>query len=703
MHNRTKVRRRVLACARCRKRKLSVRTQSPGLVLVVCISSVVIITDYWQCDGKVPACTRCVDAGMQCVGFDSSTQQEAPRSIADFLEAHIARLEAQRKSSSHQVPLPSSTIAASSPAYSNSHESESSSLRPRNDKCAFAQNLVNQVVQDITPSFLGVCEARPLLQCVVKETRLPSERGFVVSGDLDQNHPRSIINPQPNKGLFHDLMPDEVGANTLLQIYLDRVITQYPIYHRNDVTVAFNSIYHKKALSPGEDSARNRYIVCIIMAISLSTSARNKVRKANETAYQLVRHAMQWIPEVATNDIPGLQAILLLTQYIFLNPRMADLWLLTGLISQAVIDLGLHQEMPNDPRVTPYQRDMRRRLFWCAWEMEVGVCCIFLRPISLPIRRIDVAFPLEVDDTAITETGMEPTGRVSKFTQRIICRFRLIEADIISVLWLKEPWPKECASMEQWMQQCINSIMEWRREIYASATSNKDRSLVSRWNEMCLYSDIACPYILVSLNRTSRAIPNPSSSQTLTAMHNAVKVADGYIRQFEAEAGKIKYVFHPCHQVFTCALVFLQGLQRCKSEVADSWSWEELEDWMQIFTRCFSSIAERWTAAQRCLEEYEKLLSPIKEEYVKFLTQRANLPPPPPPPLSTAAPVTDQMYTYSTSTSRPAGIDEAYQFWSVFNPTSSAETEARIPNAYNDLPPRDWNTEFHLNYVTDPI
>ncbi|KAF1847512.1 GAL4-like transcription factor-like protein [Cucurbitaria berberidis CBS 394.84] len=675
MQNRTKVRRRVLACARCRKRKLS-------------------------CDGKVPACTRCVESGMQCVGFDSSTQQEAPRSIADFLEARIAKLEALHSPSSLQPPLgrPSATI----PSPPDSHGSEATPAQWRPEKCAFTDSLVNQVMDDITPPFLGVTKARPLLQCVVKGTRLPSKKGPVISTDLNENHPRSILNPQPTKGLFHDLMPDEVGANTLLQIYLDRVITQYPIYHRNDVTTAFNSIYHKTASTPGEDSFRNRYIVSIIMAISLSTSARHKVQKANETAYQLVRHAMQWIPEVATNDIPGLQAILILTQYIFLNPRMADLWLLTGLISQAVIDLGLHQELPNDNRVSAFQRDMRRRLFWCAWEMEVGVCCIFLRPTSLPIRRIEVNFPLEIDDTAITQASMEPAGRVSKFTQRIICRFRLIEADIISVLWLGDPLPKSCTSLEQWIEQCISAMSEWQQEIYASRDANKDRGLIPRWNEMCLYSDIACPYILATLYRSSRRIPHPTTSQMMTALINAVKVADGYFRQSEAEAGKIKYVFHPCHHVFNCALIFLQGLQRCKQEVADNWSWPQVEEWMHVFAKCFSSIAERWTAAKRCLDEYERLLIPIKKEYMEFLSQQATLSP---LPLRANASMTAGLFDYAAPapTPAPAEIDEAYQFWSVFNPTvTTTDTEALSAYVFN-VPPRDWNTEFSLNYGTEAM
>lgn len=641
----------------------------------------------------MPACTRCVDAGVHCVGFDSSTQQEAPRSIADFLEAHITKLEGLRSKASLQTQSHGS-IAMPSPSASFDCETKTAQYRP--ERCAFADSLVNQVMADITPSFLGITKARPLLQCVVRGTRLPSKKGPVGSNDLDENHPRSILNPQPNQGLFHRLMPDETGANTLLQNYLDRVSTQYPIYHRNDVTAAFNSIFHKDACNSGEDSIRNRYIVCIVMAISLTTSARNQVQKASDTSYKLVRHAMQWIPEVATNDIQGLQAILILTQYIFLNPKMADLWLLTGLLSQAVIDLGLHQELPHDLSVSAFERDMRRRLFWCAWEMEIGVCCIFLRPTSLPIRHIEVAYPLEIDDTAITHVSMDLSGRVSKFTQRIICQFRLIEAEIIAVLWHSEPLPRECTSLKQWAQRCATAMDEWQHKVYASAKANTDRGLSARWNEMCLFTDIACAYIMVSLSRSSRTIPNPTTQQLMIALFNAVKVADGYIRQAEGEAGKIKYVFHACHHVFNCALVFLQGLQRCKQEVAANYSWQQVQEWMHIFSKCFSSVAERWAAAKRCLEEYERLLAPIKREYEDFLVQKASFHP---LALRQEQSVTG-LHEHVDLVTAPTEVDEAYNYWSVSNPTRGGGIE---PNEFftglevNSVPPRDWSAVFDLH------
>ncbi|KAF2448386.1 GAL4-like transcription factor-like protein [Karstenula rhodostoma CBS 690.94] len=654
MLNRTKVRRRVLACARCRKRKLS-------------------------CDGKVPACTRCVDARVECVGFDSSTQKEAPRSIAGFLEAHIATLNNANTHTALRTPGRPS-VAFPSPAASHDSDSNPGSST---GKCSRADGLVDLAMQDITPKFLGVTQKRPFLSCVVKGTQLPSRRGPVGSTDLDENHPRSIINPQTNTNYLDSIAWRT--ASGLFNNYLERVITQYPIYHRNDVTAAFNAVYVPMA-SPRQATSRDRYIVSIIMAISLSTAARTKQEQANAQASLIVRQAMQYIPDVATNDVPGLQAILLLTQYIFLNPSMADVWLLTGLISQAVIDLGLHQELPNDSTISAYQRDMRRRLFWCAWEMEIGVCCIFQYPFTLPIQPTNVEFPVEVDDTSIKQTGIDYSGRVSKFTSRRICLFRLLEAEITSIMWHEQPLPQDCPSIEHWKQGCMQRIEKWKSEIYEAAAANRDPSFVERWKEMTLYSEITLPYVAVAVYRPTKAVPSPPPDQLLVAFHNTVLVANGYCQQNDADYGRIKYVFHPCHHVFNCATVFLRILSLCPRQISEIYSFEMIEDYTIRFATCFRNIAERWPAARRCLNEYERLLEPVRQGYQDFLAQKA-------------------MQTQMSEISAEATpnicfteqMDDTVNSWSMFNPTAaSSMSDPLSATSYNA--PYDWHTEFDLDF-----
>jgi hypothetical protein len=577
--------------------------------------------------------------------------------------------------------------SAALPSPAASHESDGHYSLERG---TYADAFVNRVIEDITPTFLGVSGLKPILSCVVKGAQLPLNKGPVGANDLDATNPRSIINPQPSTVLLDGI--DVQTAHGLYLNFLDRVITQYPVYHRNDITSAFNSIYHP-ASNPGQDTPRNKYIMSLVMAISLSTAARTKQRVANSHASLLVSSAIRWIPSVATNDLQGLQAILLLAQYSFLNPSMADVWLLTGLISQAVIDLGLHQELPNDSRTSAYARDMRRRLFWVAWEMEVAVCSIFSRPINLPTRRYDVAFPVEVDDAYITEDGIDISGRVSKFMTHRIWKFRQIEAEIIAVLHDHDTLPPECSTLEHWMKMIQRSIAEWHKEVYHAAAANKDAVLASRWAEMKLYSDIAYPYILLQLYRPTKRIPQPTNEHFVTAFVSAVQVADGYTKQSMLEPGAIKYVFYSCHHCFSAAIVFLQALSRYKVEISEKFAFQQIEKWMKGFSTCFVTIAERWPAATRCLEEYERLLGPIKKDYIDFLVQKPYDTPHHEPGMGKAV---RSIHNYRTSDE----LQIALNHWtaSALNPATTSDiTDAIGLHTCNTLP-HDWNAEFSLNF-----
>ncbi|SPO05385.1 uncharacterized protein DNG_08072 [Cephalotrichum gorgonifer] len=371
----------------------------------------------------------------------------------------------------------------------------------------------------------------------------------------------------------------------------------------------------------GAAAPYDAFTLNLIMAISLSTTARSKQARANSIALGLFEKAMEHISEVLSNDLRGLQALILLTQYTFLNPGVANFWLLTGFISQACIDLGLHHELPEHPQISILQRDMRRRVFWCAWEMEIAVCGALLRPITLLRKTITAEFPSQLEDSAITPTGIDSNGRSTKFTAHYIWRYREVECDIVPVLFHNEPIPPEFRSLEHWMSHQERSILSWKAEIHRAALNNTDPLSQSQWDEMKLYSAIATDYILVTLFRPCPRIKYPPAENLMKAFSAAAGVADGSWRQANLEFGSSKYVFHSCYHSFSAATTFLQALQRIKPVIFTTYTWAQVESDMNTFSRFFATVAERWPAASRCLEEYERLLAPIKEDVTIFLAE----------------------------------------------------------------------------------
>jgi hypothetical protein len=132
---------------------------------------------------------------------------------------------------------------------------------------------------------------------------------------------------------------------------------------------------------------------------------------------------------------------------------------------------------------------------------------------------------------------------------------------------------------------------------------------------------------------------------------------------------------------------FLQALQRCKETVNLSYTLEEVKSFMASFSRLFSTMAERWPAASRCLEEYERLLAPVKKDYVDFVAHRART-----HSISQGTGDYENLVGFSGELIDPIiNLDEMFNFGSFFQPDSS--TVAEHGWLYSPVP-TNWNTEF---------
>jgi hypothetical protein len=119
---------------------------------------------------------------------------------------------------------------------------------------------------------------------------------------------------------------------------------------------------------------------------------------------------------------------------------------------------------------------------------------------------------------------------------------------------------------------------------------------------------------------------------------------------------------------------------------------------MRTFARFFATVAERWPAASRCLEEYERLLAPVRTDFVDYLAQEA-----------AARRLTEMSATHSAA-SLGAGLtaasaadmdldtaafdlDEALKFGTFFNVAAPGLDDA-AGGYYHPYVPMDWNEEF---------
>jgi hypothetical protein len=562
------------------------------------------------------------------------------------------------------------------------------------------------------PTFVLFSEARlpSIEKQQSKTTRSKSETTETLRKLADaqvpsQSDPQCLEQPAPDP---LTTIPEHV-ADFLLENFITRTVPSYPVFHEPWLRACHAAVIHHDHDGTGGSSSYQRYIVSLLMAVSLTTAARSKQVRANAMAFTLFQHAARYTPEVLTNDLPGLQAVVLLHLYAIMNPAVADIYFLAGIMMQTCIDLGLHREDDEeDEGVDCLTRDIKRRLFWVAWELDACCSAGLTRRVTLLPDQITTGFPTELDDSAIDRHHIDPRGgRPAKFISARVRTFRLIESEIISTLFHGHPIPTTFDDqLETWMADVERRIHSWSARVYEDAAENRDPSLAVQWDEMSVFADIADPLIIVTLFRPCPRVKHPTVPNLIKAFRAAVKVAEGYSRQAQMDFGSPKYTFQPCHHVFSSAMVFLHTIRQCGAVLASIFPFDEIEGFMQTFSRFFSLTAERWPAAVKCVDEYHRLLAPVRDGYAGLVGVHLDTTPSyqfagstdnNDPLALTWTPADDDAVDGADNHADALPNDATIYVNALFDSIGVTESTTELDAVYNDAP-FDWCEEFEFDH-----
>lgn len=242
-------------------------------------------------------------------------------------------------------------------------------------------------------------------------------------------------------------------ADFLLEVYISRSMAAHPIFHEKWLRACHRRVIHGRGRHPHEPydpTPSDVFTVSLVMALSLSTAARSKQAKARDMSFRLFRHAVSHIADTLTNDFEGLQALVLLHSYGIMKPAAVNVYYLASFTMQACIDQGLHHEDSSRLEPNILLRDLRRRLFWTAWELDASNSAGFARPIALFAQGISTAFHSCLEDNAIHTDHIDARGRMTKFVAGRVRTFRLIEVEANSVLLHGHPMRRSRPGWRAW-------------------------------------------------------------------------------------------------------------------------------------------------------------------------------------------------------------------------------------------------------------
>lgn len=191
-------------------------------------------------------------------------------------------------------------------------------------------------------------------------------------------------------------LPENDLVKDLFDVFFQQLHPLMPIVHRP-------SLERDLAAGRAEKDSAFRGFVFTILAIASRFSKDPRVLADSgnpDTAGDHFAAASRLYHQVYAASLINVQVMILTATFMHGAIGPGASWTVLGVAIRALQDIGLHQEKAYRG-FSPYDQELRRRVFWGAFILD----CIFSinmgRPLALKLSDCDVKLPLEIDDVTL--------------------------------------------------------------------------------------------------------------------------------------------------------------------------------------------------------------------------------------------------------------------------------------------------------------
>ncbi|CAD0109028.1 unnamed protein product [Aureobasidium uvarum] len=554
------------ACSRCRQRKT-------------------------RCDPGLPRCGPCERTNSVCEYWDPAKGKNVNRDYVIYLQQRVRQLELELdkvdNDEGHDDP---ELMVRSGAGVKLQEHDETKYLGPSSG--TQITRLVMQLAKHFTDSksikeIVNETKARQVKALYAEEATKPTSKIYPLTSDV-------AAEDLPNRGL----------TDLLIQLYNLKVQPMYPALHEPSFAKDVDVVYS------GSPDPYQNYIVRMVIAISLQKMDTQYAGLAD--SYYLA--ALQYLsPVIRPMNLRTLQAFALIAEYSLLTPTRTAIYYVMGLAVRLAQSLGINEERTitrtaSGGTADCLEVDMRRRLFWCTFVMELGLSHALGRPSILATHQdhIDVEFFEAVSDEYITPDGIlpgAPRPNLKKWIAIHFFKMRMLQLEIRRKLYQKKrATPKD--DKDIWFLQMNAKLESWRD---ASPTKDEGSGLnkvwfVGRYNTM-----------IVFLYRPSPQVPKPSVSA-------ALKVFEAcryniYLQREQITMGNVDLTWIFTQAIFMAINALLWSLSF--AEVRKQNPRQDVQKHLQTAMEAIRLGSERWPGVLSAIELYHDLISAILKAYDK--------------------------------------------------------------------------------------
>ncbi|KAI9166511.1 Positive regulator of purine utilization [Paramyrothecium foliicola] len=580
-----------LACLRCQRRKI-------------------------RCDGELPACKHCRNAGVQCADGESARLKDLPRAYITTLKERVEWLESIIHSRCPDVdlsqgPLPDENEQSDSVPQDETDGGQDSSLqldathspititgatpqqprgsvRPGTGPAAYGTNPLSHEIGLVSlatnqdPRYIGPSSGYFLARVML--TRSLQHDWDSSKADRETAFPSELVEAIQGPAV----LPSRSMSSQLCNAYFDFIHAQYPALHQPTFMSFLEQVY------ANDDDPVAGFQVYMVMAIGATVlSGRLKARIPGES---FCLAAMRYFHRVnIENSLQGLQCLILLLIFTIHNPAVRlNVWYLNYQCIAALIDLGLQRDLTAHSGISTLEQELRTRIFWVIFTLDRTIATMMGRPVGFRDEACELRLPQGRDDHVLSgQASMGSTSNLMAFPVHLFKLAKLnSEIKYVANSVVREA-PKYAyptiIDIFDWQKGVLQQLKDWAAEIPAD-----DGTLATA--HVKLVCQMRYHSVRMLLLRPSPAIPKPSA-EALIHCYDSAKASIGVF----SELYKKNFLVHSWLTFHSLVLSLLTMLYCIKAspDIARQCEVETLMNDLSVGLSMLSATGEHWSGAKR--------------------------------------------------------------------------------------------------------
>ncbi|EXJ73456.1 uncharacterized protein A1O5_03217 [Cladophialophora psammophila CBS 110553] len=343
-----------------------------------------------KCDNKLPACSNCARAKLNCV----FPENEYPSSYVKALETRVAWLEAQ---------LDPSRQSRSEGHFSGGDGNEAAaSSEGRITSPTGTPNLASSVGllslhAAAEPQYFGVSSGVSLALMI--ETAVYEKARPISCLSLPSETVESPFSGSSQRGSTAAASsPPLEKAASFVTAYLSYIHPNFPFLSKHQLWKA----HHNRQEVDDSTTSEGRHdhvVLQLVYAIGSRclklVGSEHIAESEPESFYHSAMAKLQ--DQLNVPSVQNIQLILLVAIYALRSPSGSSVWHLCGLMIRQCVELGLHRQLQKDEN-TAHSDEFKRRLFWSIYHLERRIVLVLGRPLAIADDEIDIPLPHEIED-----------------------------------------------------------------------------------------------------------------------------------------------------------------------------------------------------------------------------------------------------------------------------------------------------------------